>query len=92
MVVVPFTASLFPLFTCTVVVEPESPSVQVRECDDLVFRMTTSGTYSSPYSVTVVCVPIMAGGGGTLCRVHARSCNIIVSDKTYVFYQCAIVY
>lgn len=54
----------------TVTVEPESATVQVRECDDLVLKLTTSGTYRKPYQVTVVCVPFTTGGGGKLWRVH----------------------
>ena len=33
----------------------------VRECDDLSFELTTSGTFTRNYRVTVECVPIGAG-------------------------------
>ena len=45
----------------TVSVAPQSTEITVRECDDLVFVLTVSGTYISSYDVTVQCL-----GGGKL--------------------------
>ena len=63
-VVVPVHRTLSSVYTVTVA--PQSAEITVRECDDLVFVLTVSGTSTRPYDVAVECVTTPEGGK-TLC-------------------------
>ena len=53
----------FQFYLHTVTVEPQSGNLRVRECDDLVFTLSTSGRYTGSYQVTVQCIPVGGRGG-----------------------------
>ena len=56
-------------FLYTVSVEPESRDVRIRECDNLVFVLNTTGAYIEPYQVKVQCFPQSFGSGGKTISV-----------------------
>ena len=61
---IPCSLDLSIVYLITVSVEPESTEIRIRECDDLVFVLTTDGTYTEPYQVSVECGRSPGSEGG----------------------------
>ena len=53
-------------------VAPESTEITIRECDDLVFVLTTVGTYTEPYQVSVTCGPSPVSEGSKLALSNIK--------------------
>ena len=69
---IPRSLDLSVVYLITVSVEPESTEIRLRECDDLVFVLTTDGTYSEPYQVSVDCRPSPGSEGSKLALSNIK--------------------
>ena len=62
--------------------------MRIRECDNLVFVLNTTGAYIEPYEVKVQCFPQSFGSGGKTISVYivsvqsAQCCSVFLQTAS----------